>query len=181
MLQMLKCMMSEHSWSKRLGWMGYNIEECAQTTLWGSPCEDAIWRQVFWRRILCLRNLHTLIKLIQFDFNLHIFLAALATLYLPLLVVVAFLHHWRRTCPARRPGSEDTGENGGIWFHHQKMHISNLPGRWKWSFFNSNSVIFYMELFFHFLRLAGLVEPETQMLFILIKESKEIMVSFYNV
>ena len=47
--------------------------------------------------------------------------------------------------------------------------------------FKSISVMLYIELFFHFLRLAGLVEPETQMLFIVIKEIKEIMISFYNV
>ena len=58
-------------------------------------------------------------------------LASPAALYLPLMVVVAFLHHWRRTYPARHPESEDSGENGATWFRHQKLHISNLRTRWK--------------------------------------------------
>ena len=125
------------------------------------PCdlgEDGFSASTICRQSISWCNLISIFK---------ISLASLAALYLPLMVVVAFLHHWRRTCPARHPGSEDSGEYGATWFHHQKLHISNLRTRWKWSLFNSNSVILYMGLFFHFLRLAGLVKPETQMLFIL--------------
>ena len=125
------------------------------------PCdlgEDVFSASTICRQSISWCNLISIFK---------ISLASPAALYLPLMVVVAFLHHWRRTYPARHPESEDSGENGATWFRHQKLHISNLRTRWKWSLFNSNSVILYMGLFFHFLRLAGLVKPETQMLFIL--------------